>query len=405
MLGISSVRRLDFDNNGNDEFLIAYFKSGKYYVEVWGKTGNEFASLYHDEANSLKEHPELGSWLTIYHNDGKYYIGKLIDENNEDKENKNRQGSKENMALLALRGSEFKEADRCTFESGTAYYLFDDEIDSEHFETIQFSALASAKAEYQLNTVHDSLVQFISEKEASNNLPKTEEQKKASAYSRIIDEKIKKFGETQVSTVGSSVFVNGVSVVKLIDFNGDGNSELMLISRNKNDYDDTDASPKYLTEIFNWNGKTAKKIYEGTTTSTYFSSYSNNIFYILQKKDSKTNLCFNTYSFGENPDVSWKGLSTIMEMTGNESFETAFTAYKRNNYDYISYKINGEYATKSKFNEVGYTVPFFCNDDEYDTNEFSISFLKCDESKKAEVEKLIKNTEEIMKQINTGSAK
>ncbi len=46
-------------------------------------------------------------------------------------------------------------------------------------ETIQFSALASAKAEYQLNTVHDNLVQFISEKEAGNNLPKTAEQKKS----------------------------------------------------------------------------------------------------------------------------------------------------------------------------------------------------------------------------------
>ncbi len=407
MLGISSVRRIDFNADGNDEFLVAYFKSGKYYVEVWGKSGNEFISFYKDEANSLKKYPELGSWLTIYHNGGRYSIGKLVEENSEDnKDSKENSGeSKENMALLALHGSEFREDGRCTFDPKTAYYLIDEEVDYTHFETIQFSALASAKAEYQLNTVHDELVQFISEREAGNNLPKTEEQKKASAYSKIIDDKIKRFGEAQVSAVGSSVFANGVAVVKLVDFNGDGNSELMLISRNKKDYNDTDASPRYLTEVFSWNGGSVKKIFEGATTSTYFSSSKNDIFYILQKKDKKTNICFNTYSFGENPDVSWRGLSTIIEMVDQESFETTFTAYKRNNYDYISYKLNGEYARKSKFNEVGYTVPYFCNDDEYDTNQFSISVLKCDESKKADIEKLVKSTEEVIKQINTGSAK
>ncbi|MDE5996081.1 MAG: hypothetical protein K2G56_04110, partial [Eubacterium sp.] len=293
----------------------------------------------------------------------------------------------------------------CVFEPETAYYLFDEEIDSVHFETIQFSALASAKAEYQLNTVHDGLLQFISEREANDNLPETEDQKKASAYSRLIHDRMKKFGETQISTVGSSVFLNGVAVVQLVDFNGDGNSELMLISRNKKDYNDTDAAPKYLTEIFNWNGETVKKIYEGSTTSTYFRDSKSDLFYILQKKDSKTNICFNTYSFGENPDVSWKGLSTIVEMADTDSFETTFTSYKRNNYDYTTYKINGESVKKSRFNEVGYTVPYFCNYDDYNEKEFAISILKCDKSKQSDVEKLLKNTEEVIKQINTGSAK
>lgn len=411
MLGVSLVRRVDFNADGNDEFLIAYCKSGKYYVEVWGNNGEEFVSFYKEEANSLKDYSDLGSWLTIYHNDGKYYIGKLIEESEDDKENKdnedneNSKDSKENMTLLALHGSAFKEESRCTFEPETAFYLFDEEIDYTHFETIQFSALASAKAEYQLNTVHDGLLQFISERAASDNLPKTEDQKKASAYSKIINDRIKKFGETQLSTVGSSVFVTGAAVVQLVDFNGDGNSELMIMSRNKKDYNDTDAFPKYLTEVFNWDGNSAKKIYEGATTSTYFSNSKTDIFYILQKKDSKTNICFNTYSFGENPDLSWRGLSTIVEMADNESFETAFTAYKRNNYDYISYKLDGEYASKRRFNEVGYTVPYFCNDDDYDKNQFSISVLKCDESKKVDVEKVMKNTEEVIKQINTGSAK
>ncbi|MDE6722581.1 MAG: hypothetical protein K2J55_00100, partial [Eubacterium sp.] len=178
MLGISAVRRIDFDADGKDELLIAYFKGGTYYVEIWGSKGRAFINLYKEEANSLKDYPELGSWLTVYSNGGKYYIGRL------------NEGSEENMDLLALHGKEFRADLKCSFDPQNAFYLLNDEIDTAHFETIQFSALTSAKAEYQLNTVQDSLIQFKSEKEADDNLPKTEEQKKASAYSKKINNKI-----------------------------------------------------------------------------------------------------------------------------------------------------------------------------------------------------------------------
>lgn len=402
MLGITTVRCVDFDADGNNELVIAYFKGGKYYVEVWGSKGKEFVSLYKDEANSIEAHPELGSWLTVYHSGSKYYIGKLMEDGEESNDNN---ANEENMDLLALHGSKFKEDEMCCFEPETSYYLFDGEIDSTHFETIQFSALTSARAEYQLNTVYDSLIQFISEKEANDNLPKTDEQKKASAFSKVIDSKIKKFGEPHVSTAGSSAFANGVAVAALVDFNGDGSSELFLMSRNIKDYNDTDAYPKYLTEVFAWESGIAKKIYEGETTSTYFDNEKTDIFYILQKKNGKTNICFNTYFFGENPNVSWKAISTIMEMVSEDSFEATLTAYKRKNYDYISYKLNGEYAYKKEFNKVGYTVPYFCSDDDYNKEEFSITVLKCDESKKADLEKLIKSTEDVIDQINKGSAK
>lgn len=391
MLGITCVRRIDFNKDGKDELLVAYFQSGKYYVEVWGNNGKKFVSLYKDEVNSLEKYPNLGSWLTIYHNGGKYYIGKLND--------------KKDMDLLMLKGSKFEKDTLCSFDPEEALYMIDEEINSSAFETIQFSALTSARADYYLNMVNDTLAQYISKKDANKNLPKTDEENKASAYSKIIDDKIKKLGEPQVSTIGSSVYANGVAVVSLVDFNGDGNSELLIIGRNKKDYDDTDACPKYLTEIFAWDGKIAKKLYEDETTSTYFDNSKNAIFYILQKEGKKTDLCWNRYSYGENPDVSWTGLSTIVEMVDKENFEISQTAYKRVNYNYITYKLNGEYTYRNAFEKVGYTVPYFCNEDKYDTKKFSISFLKRNESKKSDIEKLIEKTEEVIKNINNGSAK
>ena len=393
MLGISAVRRVDFDADGKNELLVAYFKGGTYYVEIWGSKGSDFINLYKEEANSLKDYPELGSWLTVYNNGGKYYIGRF------------NENSEENMDLLALHGKEFRADLKCSFDPKNAFYLMNEEIDTAHFETIQFSALTSAKADYQLNTVQDGLMQFKSEKEAIDNLPKTEEQKKASAYAKIIDDKINKYGTPQVSELGSSAYANGVAVVSLVDFNGDGNSELLIISRNRKNFDDTDAFPKYLTEVFNWNGELVKKIFERETTSNYFKSEKNDVFYILQRADGKAKICYNTYAYGEDPDISWKAISTICEMTSLDGFEDTLTAYKRKNYDYISYKINGDTVRKSKFEEAVIDVPYFCGEEDYNKEEFTVSVLKCDASKKADIENLIKNTEEVIKQINKGSAK
>ncbi|MDE6659728.1 MAG: hypothetical protein K2K01_06405, partial [Eubacterium sp.] len=392
ILGISCVRRIDFNDDGKDELLVAYFQGGKYYVEVWGDNGKKFARLYKDEVNSLEKYPNLGSWLTIYHKSGKYYIGKLNDD--------------QSMNLLKLKGHEFEKDEKCFFDPEESLYIMDDEINNSDFETIQFSALTSARADYYLNMVNDTLAQFIHKKDTNENRPKTNEENKASAYSKIIDDKISKLGEPQVAALGSSVYADGVAVVSLVDFNGDGNSELLIISRNKKDYDDTDACPKYLTEVFGWDGKLVKKFYEEETTSTYFDNSKTDIFYILQKKGKKTNLCWNKYSYGEDPDVSWTGLSTIVEMVDAENFEISQTAYKRKNYDYIGYKLNGEYTYERAFEEVGYVVPYFCNDDsKYDAKAFSVSLLKCNESKKTDIEKLIEQTEKVIKQINNGSAK
>lgn len=392
MLGISTVRRIDFNADGRDELLLVYFKGGMYITEVWGNSGKEFEKYFQQEACVLDDYSDLGSWLTIYNSGGQYYIGRLnADEN-------------ENMDLLALHGKEFKADRACRFEPTEGIYLVDEKVDSSNFETIQFSALTSARAEYQLNDVQTSLSQFVSETRNVDDKPKTDAQKKASAFSKVIDNKVQKYGSPQISQTGSIFFADGMAAASLIDFNGDGNEELLLISRNKSDYHDTDASPRYVTEVFAWNNEAVVKIYEGNTASTYFDDTKRDVFYILQKKDSKTKLCFNSYFYGENPEISWRAVSTICEMTANDKFETTFTALKRKNYDYISYKINGDYAGKSEFEKKGYTVPYFCSEDDYNKDEFAVTVLKGDESRKAEIEQVIADTEKTIKQIIDGSA-
>ena len=83
MLGISTVRRIDFNADGRDELLLVYFKGGMYITEVWGNSGKEFEKYFQQEACVLDDYSDLGSWLTIYNSGGQYYIGRLNADENE----------------------------------------------------------------------------------------------------------------------------------------------------------------------------------------------------------------------------------------------------------------------------------------------------------------------------------
>ena len=125
------------------------------------------------------------------------------------------------------------------------------------------------------------------------------------------------------------------------------------------------------------------------------------IFYILQKTDERVNLCSNTYTYGKNPDKSWKGTSRICEMTSPDEITATFTAVFNRNYDYRSYTINGTRVKRSEFDERGYKVPYFCNESEYNTEEFTVTVLKGDADRKEDIEKLIERTQNTIKIINS----
>ena len=52
LTGLSYVRQMDFDSNGDSELLAAYLDGGEYKIEVWGYSGGDFSKLYGGRANT-----------------------------------------------------------------------------------------------------------------------------------------------------------------------------------------------------------------------------------------------------------------------------------------------------------------------------------------------------------------
>lgn len=389
--GLSYIKQMDFNADGKEELLVAYKDESTYIIEVWGFKGKSFTNLYKDKANFIDSYKNLGKWITFYRNGSKCYLGKL-------KEN-----STEEMELLTLKGNKFIVASSCAFNPEEMSYSVNGSRNIVDFETIKLSCLTSARAEYYQNYVNNTIGEFVSEKYVNANVPLTDEQKKAQAFCRIIETQTQKYGTAAVSSTKNSCFADGAAVIRLVDFNGDGEEELFVISRNQKHFDDTDASPRYVMDVFLWDGTTAKKIYESEQMSSYFDNNKSDIFYILQKKDGRINICCNTYSYGENPDKTWRAVSTINEMTSLNGFETTFTAILNNKNGYKNYRINGKSVYKREFTEDAYVVPYFCNEENYSSDEFEITLLNTDKNSSNKIESLIAETEKTVKGLYSAS--
>lgn len=385
--GISCVKHMDFNADGSDELFVAYSNEGTYFIEVWGFKGKEFINLYKDKVNYIEDFKNLGRWITIYSRGSKCYIGKI-------KEN-----STEEMDLFTLKGNEFKAVSSCGFNPQDMSYSVKGKININDFETIKLSGLTAARAEYNQNSVNDAISEFIGEKYVNSTVLQTDEQKMADAFCKVIELKNQKYGVPTVSVSDSGCFADGAAVVRLIDFDGDGKEELFVISRNKSDFNDTDATPQYIMDVFSWDRTTARKVFESRLLSSYFDNSRSDVFYILQKKNGKVNICSNTYSYGENPGKTWRAVSTINEMTSSNGFETTFTAIINSTNGYKTYRLNGKSSYKREFEKEGYAVAYFCNEDDYNKDEFEVVLLNTDESGKKAIEALITETQETVKRL------
>ncbi|MDE6124515.1 MAG: hypothetical protein K2G22_04710, partial [Eubacterium sp.] len=261
MTGISYVRQMDFNEDGSNELLIAYSNAGKYFAEVWGYQGKEFINLYKQEVNSVITDAEYGSWITIYRHAGKYYIGKLNDENNEE------------IEFFGIKNQKFKSCFTFNYDIGGEAYIIDDIVNTSDFEVIRLSYISSLKAERTQSEITSALALFSSNNSTAFQIEKTDEQKKADAYYKIIDSKNQKYGKASVNLTDDMCFADGAAIVELIDFNGDGNEELLIISRKTSTIESEESSiPQYITEIFSWNGTAVRKIFEADRISTYMGS-------------------------------------------------------------------------------------------------------------------------------------
>lgn len=397
LTGLAFVRQMDFNNDDSPELLLAYDDNGIYYVEVWGYERKDFVKLYSEKANFDEENITAGSSISIYHHNSRYYIGKLSKE------------EKGKMDLYALSRNKFKKSRSCEYDIINDIYAVKSKINSTEFETIKLSFMQPLRAEKTIETTLALLNDFGAKDIQTIESEKTEEQKKADAYYNIIGKYNNKYGKATLKTTSKKNYISGLAVADLIDFNADGNEELLLIYRYNKKVSDEDKEgnliikevPTYYMEVYCWNGTAAKLCYENDGLNVYQESKKNETFYILQKDGDKTNICTNSYDYGENSNRVWKATSRISTMTNDSSFEDSFVAKVNCNYGHMTYKINNKKVYRKDFDSKGYVVPYFCNDkNNYDSSKFTVNVLETEYQNSSKLQSVISKTESTIKKIN-----
>lgn len=401
MSGLAFAREIDFDDDGDSELIISYRSGNSYQVEVWGYNSGDFVRMYSHAANIAMNHPEVGSWITLYRHSGKFYIGEFSTQDGK------------TMSLLTLRGSKFKSSRECEYDPVNDIYAENGEMNTSAYETVRLSNLSDVKAENLLDSVSAVIDSFGgTDSGAVPVSAKSGEQLMAEAYSEIVQNYVLKYGEPEYDSSSRVCYAKGLCVADLIDFNGDGVDELFTIYRFSKKVSATDengehvlkSEPEYKAEVYMWNGNTAVKAFEVEGISQMQDKDSSDGFYILRKNGEKTDICKNTYVYNENTSRIWKGTSRISEMDENGTFSPIFLAEINSNYGYETYQINGERVYKREFNADGYAVPYFCNDDEYDTNEYTVVYLQGTSKRGSDIQKRISQTQKNIEEMRSAAS-
>ena len=369
LTGLCYARQMDFDDDGNAELMLCYYNNNTYYLEVWGYVDKKFSKIYSEEANSTKNSKD-GCWVGFFHKNNKYYICKSEKE------------SPESVELYTMKGDTFKSTGKCDYDYENDIYAVRGRINARDFETIRLSGFRSSKGEVLTELVTNTIDGFGNVSKALLENQKSQAQLKSEAYYSIIEARIEKYGNPDIKRDDSCKYINGLAVVRLIDFDADGNEELFLCYRkmkkiSKYDYGIGQniyyEEPGYSMEVYNWNGTMAKRIFSKDSVSSFLND--RNVYYtVFTEGGKKTDICNNTYSF-EN-SYYYTASSKIYRLKKNEKFETVFSAGLTNDYGYRSYTLDGERVYSSTFEQKGYRVPYFMNDeDTYSSKNFTVIFV------------------------------
>ncbi len=168
-------------------------------------------------------------------------------------------------------------------------------------------------------------------------------------YLETIEDLIDKYGEGEIiaDAMASTAYrsMNGLGIVRLIDFDGDGSKELMCVV-SELEYDGSFPYRHYNTVfVYKADGDTVEKIYEGTASGSQgkpFTSYT-----ATYEKDDKILLL--NYEFSSvSVEQDWS------ELSGDE-FEEAYTLSMDVDTSVLTtsfiYEINGKSVTEEAFNK------------------------------------------------------
>ncbi len=368
LTGLCYARQMDFDDDGNDELMLCYNNGTEYILEVWSYIGKDFTNIYSESVNHTGDVTD-GSWISFYHKNNKYFICKSEPD------------TPEKVVIYALKGDAFKKHSECDYDYKNDIYSIKGKISAYDFETIKLSVIKSSKADSIVDLVTTTIQGFSTSADLLDDA-KSEEQLKAAAYYDVVSRKIKKYGNPKFKHEDGIDFVDGVSYVKQIDFNNDGNTELIIVYRKMIKKSTTDnrtgnsiviESPAYCAEVYGWNGTIAKKLFYTDSLSRYYGT-DTTYYLMLQKSGDNTNICINDYTF--TSQTSYNASSKIYALEG-ESFEATYSASKNVEYGWSTYYINGERLyDESQFRSRGFEVPLFLNDeDTYDSSEYTVIYM------------------------------
>lgn len=375
LTGFCYARQMDFNNDGKDELMLVYNNKNVYTLEVWGYVKKEFTKIYSREANSTNDDRD-GSWIGLYHKNNKYYI--CVSEKNEP----------EKVTLYALKGKEFEKYSQCDYDYKNNIYSIKNKINAQDFETIKLSVIKSSLAEQITDIVTENIDSFGNVSAVSIANQKTAAQIKAEAYYQIVENRNDKYGKAKTATENGKAFIDGVALVRLIDFNNDGNEELLLVYRKNVKKSVTNSrtnqhiiieEPIYCIEVYNWNGMVAKKIFSKDCVSNLMKDNDTN-FVMLRKTNEGFDICINSYTYKN--DNNYTASSRIYRMNGGEDIESVFSAKVENDYGYKQYYIDNEYTYRSTFESKAYEVPMFLDDEGSCGDEYSLTYISGNGSEK-----------------------
>lgn len=368
LTGLCYARQMDFNSDGKDELMLCYNNRNIYTLEVWGYVDKAFTKIYSEEANKTTEDAD-GCWIAFYYKNNKYYICKSTPEN------------PEKVQMLALKGDAFKESDNCDYDYKNNIYSINGKINAEDFETIRLSVIKSSRAEYIIDTVTANIDSFNTVSMAAINSSKSEADLKADAYYRIVEDRNNKYGKASIVKDKGEPYIDGVGLVDLVDFNGDGNEELLLVYRKMIRESATNhytgeriiiEEPTYCIEAYSWNGSVANKIFSKDSISNYLNDSDVN-YIILKNNDKSCDICTNTYTYKD--EYNYSASSRIFSLKDTK-IESVFSAREEVSWGYKNYYLDGEYTYKSEFENTAYKVPKFLNDSaDYDKSKFRLVYF------------------------------
>lgn len=392
LTGLCFVREVDFDNDGSSELVLSYLNNGEYYNDVWGyNSSGDFDVLFSEKA-AQSEDKSQDAWTTLYYRNNKYMIAVHDPEDITQ------------VTMYQLRNNKFSESFSCTFDEVSAAYVVNDKQDLTSFERIKLAVLRAEKAIVSADAVMNTLDDFAGTESVVAD-PGTAQSLEKSYYA-IVQEYNKRYGTAKYTDSNGIACVEGLAVVDLVDFDGDGQDELLLVYRkeikvreeNNSGKSITKTTEKYYCDIYRYSGTRALLAYtnEGLSNS---AEKADDVYYILKKEGDAYHYCINsanTKNYGNELNASF----SEMAFNGTEFSSSQNLSYAQE-YGYSEYSVEGESVKKSVFEDTAEGIPlFYENGENYNKAVYSVTYLQRKSSEAGDLNQIPANTEKAIKKLN-----